>query len=162
MSGSTAPVRHPEGDLALACVAVLGRLAALFEERRRQLAETVGLTVQQWQVLEEVTSEHFMPSMFAQQRSSSAAAVSKILRQLTDKGIITAHVSDVDARQRDYVVTPEGKKLLARVRKERQRAIDEVWRKLSPADLKNFQAVGGTLADRLETWATKNRTSSKP
>src|SRR5690606_17185496 len=134
---------------------------ALFEVRRRQLAETVGLTVQQWQVLEEVTSEHFMPSMFAEQRSSSAAAVSKILRQLTDKGIIVAHISDKDARQRDYTVTPFGKKLLAKVRKERQRAIDEVWLKLDKQQLMAFQTVGGSLSHRLEAWATENRSAQR-
>lgn len=144
-------------DLALECVEVLGRLAALFEERRRQLADTVGLTVQQWQVLEEVTSEHFMPSMFAEQRASSAAAVSKILRQLTDKGIIVARISEKDARQRDYTVTPLGKRLLSRVRKQRQRAIDEVWRKLDDKRLSQFQSVGGELAQRLEAWARENR-----
>jgi DNA-binding MarR family transcriptional regulator len=141
----------------LRCVEVLGQLAGLFEERRRQLAETVGLTVQQWQVLEEITSEHFMPSMFAERRSSSAAAVSKILRQLTDKGIITAQISERDARQRDYMVTPLGKKLLTRVRRERQRAIDEVWLKLDERDLEQFNAVGGHLVQRLDAWAQSNR-----
>jgi len=132
-------------------------LTALFDERRRQLAEGVGLTVQQWQVLEELQSEHFMPSMFAQQRASSAAAVSKILRQLTDKGIIVAHVSDDDARKRDYEVTPLGKTLLSQVRRERKRAIDEVWLNLSDEELKRFRKVGSTIAERLRLWAETNR-----
>lgn len=155
----TAPPETEPHHLALRCVEVLGQLAALFEERRRQLAETVGLTVQQWQVLEEVTREHFMPSMFAERRSSSAAAVSKILRQLTDKGIITAQISEKDARQRDYIVTPLGKKLLTRVRRERQRAIDEVWLKFQEQELHQFQTVGGKLAQRLDAWAQSNRPS---
>ncbi len=151
--------RPNKESLALDCVEVLGNLAALFEERRRQLAESVGLTVQQWQVLEEVTAEHFMPSMFAQQRSSSAAAVSKILRQLTDKGIIVAHVSESDARKRDYEVTPLGKRLLSKVRKERQRAISEVWLALSREELAEFHAIGNNLAERLQTWTEANRSS---
>jgi DNA-binding MarR family transcriptional regulator len=83
--------------------------------------------------------------------------VSKILRQLTDKGIIVAGISEKDARQRDYTVTPLGKKLLARVRKERQRAIDEVWRKFDDKRLALFQSVGGELALRLDAWAKANR-----
>lgn len=153
-----APDRLKE-RLALDCVEVLGHLAALFEERRRQLAESVGLTVQQWQVLEEVTTEHFMPSMFAQRRSSSAAAVSKILRQLLDKGIIVAHVSETDGRQRDYEVTVLGKRLLAKVRKERERAISEVWLALSREELSEFHAIGNNLASRLQTWTETNRSN---
>jgi DNA-binding MarR family transcriptional regulator len=151
--------RPTKESIALECVGVLGRLAALFEERRRQLASCVGLTVQQWQVLEEVTQEHFMPSMFAQQRASSAAAVSKILRQLSDKGIIVAHVSEVDGRQRAYEVTPHGQKLLAKVRKERERAIGEVWLSLSRKELADFHTIGDALATKLQAWAETNRSN---
>ena len=159
MRRGRAPCAKEKETLALGCVEVLGMLAALFDERRRQLAEVAGLTVQQWQVLEELQSEHFMPSMFAQQRASSAAAVSKILRQLTDKGIIVAHVSGDDARKRDYEVTHLGKTLLAQVRRERKRAIDEVWLSLSDEELKRFHKAGGTIAERLRLWAETNRHS---
>lgn len=143
--------------MALQCVEVLGQLAGLFDERRKQLAEAAGLTVQQWQVLEEVQHEHFMPSLFAERRASSAAAVSKILRQLTDKGLITAHVSERDARQRDYIVTPVGQGILSQVRALRQEAIDEVWLKLTPEALEQFLSVGGELASRLNTLAATGR-----
>lgn len=142
---------------ALKCVEVLGRLAALFEERRRQLAESVHLTVQQWEVLEQVQHEHFMPSLFAQKRASSAAAVSKILRQLTDKGLIIAHVSDKDARQRDYEVTRGGQELLALVREQRRHAIEEVWLKLSQKQLEQFLEVGDQLVSRLDSLAAQSR-----
>jgi DNA-binding MarR family transcriptional regulator len=142
---------------ALQCVEVLGNLAALFEERRRQLAESVGLTVQQWEVLEQVQHEHFMPSLFAQKRASSAAAVSKILRQLTDKSLIIAHVSDKDARQRDYEVTKIGQELLGLVREQRRHAIDEVWLKLSHEQLDQFYEVGGELVSRLDSFAAQTR-----
>ncbi len=142
---------------ALKCVEVLGSLAALFEERRRQLAESVHLTVQQWEVLEQVQHEHFMPSLFAQKRASSAAAVSKILRQLTDKGLIIAHVSDKDARQRDYEVTSAGQELLSLVRDQRRHAIDEVWLKLSRQQLEQFLEVGDELVSRLDSLAAQSR-----
>ena len=153
--------KDPKQRLALSCVEVLGRLAELFDERRRQLAEGARLTVQQWQALEEVQHEHFMPSMFAQRRASSAAAVSKILRQLTDKGLIVAHVSEKDARQRDYVVTAQGQAILSQVRDERQRAIDELWLQLSQEDLSNFYSVGTDLAERLEKVAAAGRSRKK-
>lgn len=149
--------------LSLQCVEVLGHLAALFDERRRQLAESVSLTVQQWEVLEQVQHEHFMPSLFAQKRASSAAAVSKILRQLTDKGLIVAHVSDKDARQREYKVTDAAKKLLDSVRKQRRDAIEKVWLKLSATQLQQFSSVGGELVTRLDSLAAsgRNNTNSK-
>lgn len=140
--------------LALDCIGTLGRLAALFVERRKQLAEGVGLTDQQWQVLEEVQDEHFMPSLFAQRRESSAAAVSKILRQLNDKGLITASVSNKDARQRQYTVTKKGTRVIETLREERQRAIERVWLELSSKDLATFADLGGSIADRLERIAS--------
>jgi DNA-binding MarR family transcriptional regulator len=153
------PCKTPTEDkqaLALGCVEVLGRLASLFEERRRQLAEGAGMTVGQWQVLEEIQTEHFMPSLFAQRRASSAAAVSKVLRQLTDKGLIIAQLSTEDARKRDYSVTQEGKRLLGRVREQRQHAIEEVWLKLSRDELIGFDSIGTQLAERLEDFAASS------
>ena len=54
---------------ALAAIAALQRVAELFSERRLQLARESGITETQWQVLEEVGEESFMPSMFARRRS---------------------------------------------------------------------------------------------
>ena len=71
----------------------LGRLADLFQQRRAQLARGVGLTVQQWRVLEEVSTEHFLPSLFARERDCTPAAISKILRQLLGKRLIRAAIS---------------------------------------------------------------------
>lgn len=153
----TSPPREEHARSALSCVEVLGRLAAVFAERRRQLAESVGLTDQQWQALEQVETEHFMPSLFARERASSAAAVSKILRQLVDKKLVTAHVSEVDARQRSYVVTPQGRELLGTLRAERQSAIEEVWLPLEPADLEAFARIGAQVAGDLEDYARKNQ-----
>jgi DNA-binding MarR family transcriptional regulator len=95
--------------------------------------------------------------MFAHKRASSAAAVSKILRQLTEKGIIVAHISEVDGRQRDYEVTPLGQKLLTSVRKERERAIAEVWLSLNREELADFHSIGDALATKLQTWTEANR-----
>jgi DNA-binding MarR family transcriptional regulator len=146
--------------LALECIEVLSELAGLFEERRRQLAESVGLTVGQWEVLELIQTEHFMPSMFAQKRASSAAAVSKILRQLTDKELIESSVAQTDGRKRDYRVTDAGQRILSKVRAERQLAIDEVWLKMTREELSQFSNVGGRLAARLGRWAEDQRSSS--
>lgn len=135
---------------ALACIEVLGQLADLFERRKRQLAEHVGLSVQQWHVLEVVQLEHFMPSLFAQAQDRSPAAVSKILRQLTDKGLIAASVSEVDARQRNYIVTAQGKEVLAALRADREAAIEKVWLNLTQDELNQFEALGRKLAERIE------------
>lgn len=149
-------------ELALGCVAVLGRLAGLFTERRRQLAESVGLTDQQWHALEEVQTEHFMPSLFARERKSSAAAVSKILRQLTDKGLITGHVGMGDARQRSFQVTALGRETLRTLREGRQHAIRTVWLPLAPDELTAFQAVGTKVADRLEAFTRDPHNAARP
>lgn len=146
----------PAPDLVLSAVEVISRLAGLFSVRRRQLAERAGLTVQQWQALESVQSEHFMPSLFAAERDSSPAAVSKILRQLSDKGLIEAELSRVDGRQRHYSVTPGGRACLENLRAERRRAIEGVWMQLRPEELQQFEAVGSKLAGLLERFAKED------
>lgn len=136
-----------------AAIAGLQRLADAFGVRRAQLAGVVGLTCHQWGVLEEIATEHFMPSMFARRRQSSAAAVSKTLRQLLDKGLVAAAVSKGDGRQRDYVLTAKGERIMRRLRESRQVAIDEIWAGLDKHELETFARFSGELANRLERYA---------
>lgn len=155
--------RRPESEAsaefaaALDAVAVLGRLASVFVERRRQLAESVGLTDQQWQALEQVQTEDFMPSLFAQKRDTTAAAVSKILRQLADKGLIIPHVSEADGRQRSYEITARGREVLEQVRRERERVIRSVWMAEPPRELEQFAQFGAKIARALEQIAAEER-----
>ncbi|MGD0836943.1 MAG: MarR family winged helix-turn-helix transcriptional regulator [Polyangia bacterium] len=133
-------------------IACLGRLSNAFRRRREQLAGAVGLSDGQWGVLEEIAAEHFMPSMFAKTRDSSAAAVSKTLRQLLDKQLISVGLSKTDGRQRAYLLTTAGKRVLARLRKERVAAIESIWLTLSRDDVKRFIAFAGELSLRLEKY----------
>ena len=133
-------------------IAVLQRLSDAFNRRRQQLALTAGLTEQQWAVLEEIGSEGFMPSMFAKVRESTPAAVSKILRQLIDKDLVTAFVSSSDGRQRRYEYTPKGRETMARVRQARQRAIESIWLKLDAGKLQQFGEFAGELSQLLEEY----------
>lgn len=130
-------------------IEVLGRLSSAFGHRRQQLAQSVGLTDHQWGVLEEVSTEHFMPSMFARQRDSSPAAVSKTLRQLIDKGLIEVKLNKSDGRQRDYQLTRRGKRSMDELRDARARAIEQIWQKLDRDEIRRFTAFGKILADAL-------------
>ena len=133
----------------------LRRLADAFGQRRRQLARSVGLTEHQWGVLEEIASEQFMPSMFARRRESTPAAVSKTLRQLLDKGLATANVSEADGRQRKYLLTAKGRRTLASLRTRRKAAIDAVWRRLDARQLAVFTQFGNELTARLSEYAQR-------
>jgi DNA-binding MarR family transcriptional regulator len=136
----------------------LQRLTELFGKRRVQLATGAGLSEQQWRVLEEIATEHFMPSMFARGRRSTAAAVSRIIRQLLDKQLVSVSVSRTDGRQRRYVLTAKGKRTLTALRTQRRRAIDAVWMDLDPEALDAFNRSAGELIGRLEAYATRPRT----
>lgn len=138
-----------------AAITSLQRLAEAFGVRRGQLAGVVGLTDHQWAVLEEIATEHFMPSMFARRRQSSAAAVSKTLRQLADKGLIAAEVAKDDGRQRAYVLTAKGEATMKQLRQSRQVAIDAIWADLDRKELEAFARFSGQLADRLERYAER-------
>jgi DNA-binding MarR family transcriptional regulator len=146
-------------DLAAvhAAIACLGRLTGAFARRREQLALSVGLSDGQWGVLEEISREHFMPSMFAKTRESSPAAVSKTLRQLLGKDLISVSLSKSDGRQRDYVLTAKGKRILQTLREERELAIEKIWLPLDRAQVENFVTFGTTLTERLDEYASMNK-----
>jgi DNA-binding MarR family transcriptional regulator len=133
-------------------IASLQRLAELFAERRRALAREAGLSESQWQVLEEVAGEGFMPSLFARRRECSAAAVSRTLRQLLERDLVRVAIDAEDGRQRRYGLTPRGRRTLARLTQSRERAVEAVWRGLPAEDLRAFERFAGELAGRLERY----------
>ena len=141
-------------------IACLGRLTEVYGQRRQDLAEQVGLTEQQWSVLDEIENEAFMPSLFARRRESSAAAVSKILRQLQDKELVVVSVRPNDGRQRHYELSPLGKQAMARLRALRQHAIDEVWQRFDSTQLKAFTGFGNELLTRLERYSQETDQTS--
>jgi DNA-binding MarR family transcriptional regulator len=155
MSSAPARPRASRASVAEAHAAIecLARLSELYQKRREQLAAEVGLTDTEWGVLEEIATEHFMPSLFARRRESSAAAVSKILRQVVDKGLVVATISKGDARQRNYALTPKGKKLMERLRASREAAIRDVWLSMDGSRMKEFTNFGNELIGRLERYA---------
>jgi len=139
----------------------LGVLTGLYERRREALAREAGLTVEQWSVLEEIETEHFMPSMFARRRSSSAAAVSKILRQLLDAGLIAVAIGTGDRRCRAYSTTAKGSEKLSRVRAERRRAINAIWRGFPAQQLRTFSRFAAALSRRIEDYEISARVRRK-
>jgi DNA-binding MarR family transcriptional regulator len=140
----------------------LTRLAELYQRRREQLAGEVGLTDQQWGALEEIATDHFMPSLFARQRESSPAAVSKILRQLIEKGVVVANIAEADGRQRRYTLTARGKRMLDRLRERREEAIRDVWLTLDSEGMCAFTEFGLRLIDRLERYAAGTSAARGP
>ncbi len=139
----------PATDCIHTAIHELQRLTELFQRRRAQLAADVGLTEQQWSVLEEISTEHFMPSMFARKRESTAAAVSKTIRQLLDKGLITVSLNAHDGRQRDYELSPSGRKVMRRLQDRREQAIERVWLELPSAQVRTFATFAAKLNDKL-------------
>ena len=132
-------------------------LVEIFEDRRESLARAAALSPTQWQVLEQVARDDFMPSLFARRREVSAAAVSRTLRQLLDARLVDVQISPRDARQRLYRLTEKGKKALADVHAERARAIAAVWDTISDADLGRFERVCRDLGDRLRAYEAERR-----
>ena len=84
-------------------IAVLQRLSDLFGERREQIAREAGLSVSQWRVLEEISTEHFMPTMFAQRRAITAAAVSKLVRGMLERKL--AAWNTVPALAQNFIIS---------------------------------------------------------
>ena len=125
--------------------------------QRRQLASEVGLTESQWQLLEEVAEEHFMPSLFARERNCSPAVVSRGLRSLVDAGLVESTIGEADARHRVYRLTTRGRGVQRRLRKRRAEAISAVWEPLSDQELAAFIRTAGDIAERLAVHAKRDQ-----
>jgi DNA-binding MarR family transcriptional regulator len=134
-------------------LAALQRLADAFAHRRAQLAQSAGLSEAQWRVLEQIAAEDFMPSLFARRRARSPAAVSKVIRQLLDQGLIEVGISTGDARLRRYSLTAAGRAAMETVRRDRERALERIWADFEPAPLARFAAFATDLAERMEAHA---------
>ena len=149
----------PGGPEIHRAIAALQRLAEGFSVRRRQLAAAAELTEAQWRLLEEVADEDFMPSMFARRRACSAAAVSRGLRGLLEAGLVEASIAEQDGRQREYRLTARGRGVLRRLRRERERAIEAVWRRFDEGELDAFVRFAGALSESLESYAERGGSS---
>lgn len=134
-------------------IANLQHVSELFLKRREQLARSVGLTVQEWRVLEEINGEHFMPSLFARERESSRAAVSKILRQLQEKGLIAVSINPENGRHREYTLTPGGEETIKLLRQARTEAIATIWSGFDEEQLQRFIEFSSTLTEKLEAYS---------
>jgi DNA-binding MarR family transcriptional regulator len=135
----------------------LQQLTDLFLRRRRALAAAVDLSEAQWRLLEEIAGEDFMPSMFARRQQRAPAAVSRTLRQLLDRELVAVSISPTDARQRVYRLTARGRRTLARLNSERERAIDEVWAPFSRSELREFTRFARTVTDALARYELADR-----
>jgi len=138
----------------------LQRLADRFAQRRSQLASESGLSEPQWRVLEEIAAPGFLPSLFARRSAITPAAVSKLLRQLLDKGLVGVSICEDDARKRDYALTASGRRALSRIAAAREEAIREVWARLDPRDLRRFAAVAEEIDRRLERYGEERTKAS--
>ncbi len=140
----------------------LAILVDVFERRRETLAHEAGITVEQWRVLEEIASREFMPSMFARRRESSAAAVSRILRQLLGAGLVSVAVGQRDGRYREYHLTPEGTRVLANLRRNREAAIRSVWMDLPASEIGAFAEFARKLVEAIESFSSAAKRGRAP
>ena len=131
----------------------LAVLVDVFERRRDTLAEEAGITVEQWRVLEEIGARRFMPSMFARRRESSAAAVSRVLRQLLDAGLVSVAISQTDGRNREYRLTTTGERALANLKRSREAAIESVWMTQDTSEIEAFTEFARKLVSAIENYS---------
>lgn len=134
----------------------LAMLVEVFERRRDTLAAEAGVTVEQWRVLEEIGARRFMPSMFARRRESSAAAVSRILRQLLDANLVSVAISQNDGRNREYRLTAAGERALADLKRSREAAIESVWMSQDAAEIESFTEFGRKLVQAIEEYSRRD------
>src|SRR3984893_8573497 len=158
-------IANDRRDPIFQAIEAMTALAELFERRREPSPRDAGITIEQWRVLEEISTQHFIPSMFAKSRDSSAAAVSKILRQLLDSGLVSAAIGRADRRNRHYKLTARGNRDLSELGSEREKAIEVIWTGFSCDELAALSKFAATLSDRIERYSrakTARRTAAGP
>ena len=151
----------PPREVVYAAIEALQRLTDGMQRRRQQLARRVGLSLRQWQVLEEISEPGFMPSLFARRQDSSPAGVSRVLRQLLDRSLVAVSISATDARRREYSLTADGAKRIALLRAARESAMEAVWDGLERVDVEHFARFGAQVADRLAAYAEQQAGESR-
>ena len=157
------PAKDKPDEPLREALAAVQRLSDAFARRRLQVARGADLTEAQWRVLEQIAAEDFMPSLFARRQEHTPAAVSKLIRQLLDRGLVEVSISSGDARQRNYALTARGRQTMEIVRQDRQRAVDRVWSGFEARALRTFARFASDLAERMEAHeqAEKGRKSEK-
>jgi DNA-binding MarR family transcriptional regulator len=140
-------------EATFGAIEALMRLSELVERRRRQLARDAGLSDAQWRVLEQIATEHFLPSLFARDHETAPAAVSRTLRQLQERGLIRASIATGDRRQRRYHLTARGRQVTGQLRAAREDALAAVWDTLPAGEIARFGRFAARLADRIEAHA---------
>jgi DNA-binding MarR family transcriptional regulator len=143
--------KHKSDEPLRAALEALQRLSDAFARRRLQLARGADLTEAQWRVLEQIAAEDFMPSLFARRQEQTPAAVSKVIRQLLDRGLVEVSISPGDARQRRYALSARGQQTMEIVRQDRKRAVERVWSGIDARALDGFARFAGDLAERMES-----------
>jgi len=91
-------IANARRDPIFQAIEAMTALAELFERRREALARDAGNHYRAVAGARRNFDSTFIPSMFARSRDSSAAAVSKILRQLLDSGLVSAAIGRADRR----------------------------------------------------------------
>lgn len=132
-------------------------LSHTFLKKRRELAGEVGLTEAQWRVLDEIAQEDFMPSLFAIKLDQSKAAVSKILRQLVDRKLVTVETSEGDARFRTYQLTDQSFALLEELKRSRADAIDHIWMSINEGLLDHSIEFSRKLLGKFSDYEIKTK-----
>ncbi|MGH7268990.1 MAG: hypothetical protein ACREJ3_01050, partial [Polyangiaceae bacterium] len=74
--------------------------------------------------------------------------------QIVDKGFASAAVDKGDARQRRYSLTAKGRRVMDRLRENREAAVRQVWLTLGRDEMRLFTSFGQELIARLERYAT--------
>lgn len=130
--------------------------AKLFDRRiTRVLKEHGALTLPQWRVLAQLG---LRPTATVRSLAEGAAVdraeVSRVVRELADRGLIERRDNKGDLRSPDFSITPEGRALFLEVRKPISSVIKHMVEDVPAADLEAADRVlwavtRGSIADGL-------------
>ena len=118
---------------------LLGQLTMLWQRKQKKVLDPLGLTQTQFALLAALgwllkKSDAVTQIDIAKQSNADRMMVSKVLRTLEEKGLITRQEHETDTRAKSIRLTPNGEVVL-------QKAIVEI----ENADLEFFAGLGSKL-----------------
>ncbi len=140
-----------ERDFEATEVHIFRLMGALRRRMARDLAR-YGLTFPQFMALQSLEKAEGPCRMgpLAALALQSLPAMTGIVDRLEEKGLVERRRDPEDRRSVIVVLTERGKDVLSRIRADRRRTLEEIFKKLTPEEIKALNAIMEKIIHALE------------
>ncbi len=123
-----------------------------YDRTLQKCSEATGLTKQEVDILLFLEQQHLESRAcdIVRRRGLSKAYVSKALSSLLEKGLIKAEICDNDHRYQHIILMPSSNKVLAYMKKQKEKTLQRLTQGISKEDIEIFMKVVEQMALNIE------------